>query len=376
VARLLSIGVLASVIAATLTLRSVLAALVPSLVVRTLPSTPIVERGRDRQSLNFDMIIANPGPTALHLRRIEVSTFDASGALITRKDLDENGFPSGMETLPHRELPAHGSLGIFNPFFSIDGRPSISRLRYTFFFADSSDKRLTQADLVIYPSLYRDRTTLDVPLHGRLFVLDGHDFYSHHRRQDISSPEAAQAGVSANPMRYADDFVFVDASGAMYHGSPLEKRNWYGYGQPVYAPGTGTIVAVVNDVAEAVWDGHRLHVPKDPPDASPFGLGNYVLIDHGDGEFSALLHLVPGSIRVRRGDRVGKGEIIGRLGTSDAGDPTYPVAPHLHYNLMRGSDFAKSEGLPAYFEHFTLLRGGTTIPVTDGALDTGDFFKS
>ncbi len=343
--------------------------------VRVYPATPLIERGRDQQLLNFDIAVTSDDNTPLKLRRIQLSAYDDSGALITRRNLDENGFPSSIETLPNRDLPAHGELGIFNPFYGFSLRSSISMLRYELFFTGDGGVVKT-VSFVVHPQVYNDKTSLMVPLKGRLFVDDGHDFYGHHRRQDITLPQVAAMGVIANTVRYADDFVFVDEHGAMYHGNPLDKNNWYGYGKPVYAPAAGRVAATVNDVGEPSWDGHHVHRPKLPPDASPFGMGNYVIIDHGNGEFSALVHLIPGSIRVKRGQHVAQGERIAALGTSDAGDPTHPVEPHLHYSLMRGVNFPTSEGLPAYFEHFTLLDGKTAIPISNGAINTGDFFKT
>ena len=346
-----------------------------TLVLKTIPATPLIELGRDQQFLNFDVAIQNKSGTTMRLRRIDLEVFDADGSLISRRVLDENGFPSGMETLPERDASAHGVLGLFNPFYGWPLRADIARMRYTLTFSAQGAPNQS-ASVSVAPQVYHDKTALMLPLKGRLFVLDGHDFYSHHRRQDIALPEAARAGVTANPVRYADDFVFVDAHGAMYRGDPREKKNWFGYGQPVYAPAGGTVAAVVDDVGEASWDGKHLHIPKLPADASPFGLGNYIIIDHGDGEFSALLHLIPHSIRVRKGEQVAQGMIVGLLGTSDAGDGTYAVEPHLHYCLMRGANVPASEGLPAYFESYTLLLGQQEIPVTNAPVDSGDFFRT
>ncbi|MBV8170551.1 MAG: M23 family metallopeptidase [Candidatus Eremiobacteraeota bacterium] len=327
--------------------------------VKTIPATPLVEVGRDQQLLNFDMVIENSGAKALQLRGIVAEASDPAGLPIARTLLSENGFPSSMETLPNREVPAHGSLGIFNPLFAWPRGANIARIHYT---------------LWVEPLVYRDRTQLIFPLKGRVFVLDGHDFYSHHRRQDLTAPEVVGAGIHANPVRYCDDFVFVDAHGAMFAGDPREKKNWFGYGQPVYAPAGGTVVSIVNDVGEPTWDGRQLHKPRPPADDSPFG--NYVLIDHGDGELSVLSHLLPHSIRVRRGDHVTQGQLVGRLGASESGNPEYPVVAHLAYALISGADYFNSEGLPAYFEHYTLLLGSEQVPVTNGPLDTGDFFKT
>ncbi|MGH8237369.1 MAG: peptidoglycan DD-metalloendopeptidase family protein, partial [Steroidobacteraceae bacterium] len=44
--------------------------------------------------------------------------------------------------------------------------------------------------------------------------------------------------------------------------------------------------------------------------------GNYVVIDHGNGEFSHLGHLKPGSVQVAAGDKVRAGQPIAQVGTS------------------------------------------------------------
>jgi murein DD-endopeptidase MepM/ murein hydrolase activator NlpD len=63
-----------------------------------------------------------------------------------------------------------------------------------------------------------------------------------------------------------------------------------------------------------------------PPPA--FSLeGNLVIIDHGLGLTSALLHLSRVSVRV--GDRVRQGQEIGRVGATGRA-----TGPHLHWSLV------------------------------------------
>ena len=59
--------------------------------------------------------------------------------------------------------------------------------------------------------------------------------------------------------------------------------------------------------------------------------GNCVIIDHGNSEYSVMMHMQQGSVTVKAGDRVVTGQVIGRLGNS--GDS---FGPHLHYQLQSG----------------------------------------
>lgn len=342
--------------------------------IRTIPSTPIVEVGQDNQFLNFDFAIRNKSTRALHLSQITLLAYDSADRVILIRKIDDNGFPSSLETIPNRNVSANGMLGVFNTLYAFPKNIDIDSLRYHITFDSAAGPQ--RVVCIVRPVKYADKSALSVPLKGHLLIIDGHDFYSHHRRQDLSNPEAVKLGVTANPVRYGLDFVFVDSTGAMYRGDSREKRNWFGYGKPVYAPASGRVVEIVSDVSEPSWDGRHLHIPSLPRDASPFGFGNNIVIDHGNGEFSILAHLMPGSISVKIGQVVEGGQMVGRLGASDAGDSTYPVEPHLHYTLMNGSVLAHSEGLPAYMGPFTLDQGATSTTIDRGPLDTGDIFDT
>lgn len=56
--------------------------------------------------------------------------------------------------------------------------------------------------------------------------------------------------------------------------------------------------------------------------------GNLVVLDHGEGWTTHYWHLRQGSVRVRRGDRVAAGDVLGLVGLS--GDTNFP---HLHFEV-------------------------------------------
>jgi murein DD-endopeptidase MepM/ murein hydrolase activator NlpD len=138
----------------------------------------------------------------------------------------------------------------------------------------------------------------------------------------------------------------------------------------IYAPGSGKVVAATNNVPDNEFDGTRINLAKIPSNADPT-LGNYVLIDHGNGEFSVFPHMMPASAAVKAGDLVHQGDRIGRVGFS--GDSLFP---HVHYSLLSGQDTHRSEGIPAYFTRFRRLLGSKTLDVSSGTLDSGDIVES
>jgi murein DD-endopeptidase MepM/ murein hydrolase activator NlpD len=145
-------------------------------------------------------------------------------------------------------------------------------------------------------------------------------------------------------------------------------------GQPIYAPGAGVVLAIANDIPENWFEdakATKIGHPKLPAGKDPKDIGNFVLLDHQNGEYSLLVHMKPGSVMVRPGDRVPQGQLVGRIGF--AGDLIFP---HLHYSLMDGLEVFKAWGLPAYFSQFYRVLGAGSIRVKQGPVDSGDFLES
>jgi murein DD-endopeptidase MepM/ murein hydrolase activator NlpD len=87
--------------------------------------------------------------------------------------------------------------------------------------------------------------------------------------------------------------------------------------------------------------------------------GNYITIDHGDGEFSHYAHLESGTFLVRNGERVARGQPLARAGNSG-----YALGPgggvHLHVHVTRSSSVS-AQSIP--FE-FDAVRPETAPPAT------------
>ena len=91
-------------------------------------------------------------------------------------------------------------------------------------------------------------------------------------------------------------------------------------------------------------DVHSWYLPlRDPVMAYA---GNCAIIDHGNSEYSVMMHMQPGSVTVKAGDRVLTGQVVGRLGNS--GDA---FGPHLHYQLQSGPRLFEYQSLPFRFQN-------------------------
>ena len=99
--------------------------------------------------------------------------------------------------------------------------------------------------------------------------------------------------------------------------------------------------------------------------------GIYVIIDHLNGEYSWFGHFKRGSVRVRVGQTVAQGAVIGAVGASGSS-----LLPHLYYELRDGSGAKTVEGLPFYFSKFQRLLGYHTVDVKQEAVNTGDIVES
>ena len=330
------------------------------------PSRIYIETLPDRQDLNFELFLRNSGAVPLSLRRVQVSVRDAAGRLLERRLVDGNGVRPSIDTLPARDVPAGGTLTMFNPFPSFGRELKIASLQLEMTLSgEARGAPEIVRSIEVRPIARQGLTVLLLPVGGRMLNYDGHDALAHHRRFDYSVAPLAQMGFKSNFMRYAYDFVPVDADGEMVHGDPSRNENYVGFGAPVRAAGDGVIVALENGRP----DNRNFDPSKIPQDPMVL-FGNHAVIDHGNGEFSVYGHLRQGSVQLKVGDRVRRGQAIAAIGASGSA-----FFPHLHYQLQDGPTLA-AEGLPSYFDGFRVLRGASAQPLKRATVDTGQIVES
>lgn len=359
----------------------------PLVAIQSAPEKPIVELRDGTQFLNFDLIVRNMSKLTLRLSEIQLAVYDSRDSLVTLKSLNTDAFAPSIAVIGKETMAPGQHLDVFNPFSRFESNVPLSQLRYSFcLLSEENDQQRERnlhrlpddcdfrEEIIVTPRTYEDKTSLVLPLRGKVLVWEGHDFYAHHLRVPLGDGEIQQLGITANSNNFASDFIYVDDAGRAYRGDPRKLGNWYGYGKLVYAPGAGVVLASANDIPDNWFEdanGTEIGHPKLPAGKDPKDIGNFVLIDHENGEYSVLVHMKPGSVLVRSGDHVRQGQAIGAIGF--AGDSIFP---HLHYSLMSGPELFKAWGLPAYFQHFRRVFGGESIPIQKDSVNSGDFLES
>jgi hypothetical protein len=166
--------------------------------------------------------------------------------------------------------------------------------------------------------------------------------------------------------RFAIDFVQLDPLDRLFEG-PLDQLSSYPYfGDEVHSATAGEVVGVVDNI------------PNTPAGAFPPAItaekagGNHVVVAFAGGHYAFYAHLQPGTIRVKAGQTVKVGQVLGLLGNSGNSN-----APHLHFHVMDSPHPLASNGMPYRFSSFKVegtltnlagIEAGETAKVTRDGL--------
>ncbi|MFA6448793.1 MAG: M23 family metallopeptidase [bacterium] len=157
--------------------------------------------------------------------------------------------------------------------------------------------------IVESPQAKGHETVLAFPFKGEFYVVQGNE-------GSVSHQKGTRNG-------YAWDFI-VMKNGAMFKSSSHKNSNYLAWGLPVVSPSAGRVVEVRSDM------------PDHPPLSIKMQGANYVIIEHRNRELSVIYHLMNGSVKVKPGDAVEQGTVIGSIG-----DSGMSMFPHIHYELDR-----------------------------------------
>lgn len=134
--------------------------------------------------------------------------------------------------------------------------------------------------------------------------------------------------------RYAYDFVIINENRS-YKSDPTLNESYFAFGKEYLAPAEGVVVSMENNVEDNEPVGT---FNEQQP------LGNYVILDHGNEEFSYLVHFKHQSIVVKKGDKVKQGDLLGLVGNSGNSSE-----PHIHFHVADSPDPMNSKSIRINF---------------------------
>ena len=156
-------------------------------------------------------------------------------------------------------------------------------------------------------------------------------------------------GHAAIAQRFAIDWVRLRDDGKTFHDDAKDNKNYLAYGTDA--------LAVADGVVTEVKDGIPENIPGIDSRAVPITLetvgGNHVILDIGGGHFAFYAHLQPGTLRVKLGEKVRRGQVLGLVGNS--GNST---EPHLHFHIENANSPLGAEGLPYSLSSFEVVGHG------------------
>jgi murein DD-endopeptidase MepM/ murein hydrolase activator NlpD len=250
---------------------------------------------------------------------------------------------SGLKIASNRILSPGSALVVFGKPLLLAGLPSDGLVILA--HAKDADGKPVEARTTLKVENHKSPNEYVFPLAGTWYVGAGPNLESPHR-------------WAANE-EFAYDLAALGGEGLTHKGDGSRLTDYYAYGRDVLAVADGEVVEVGADATEA---NDRLKQPGESEEdfekrtyleqakliarSYKAPLGNYVILRHAGGEFSHYAHLKQGSVRVKAGDTVKRGQAIAQLGQT--GNST---EPHLHFQLTDGPDPLYSRGVPILFKN-------------------------
>jgi hypothetical protein len=317
-----------------------------------VPVPPWIFRANGSWHLVYELHIANIGSVECTLTRID-TVADQTGATLARfVGLDLNGAvvqPNAAVDLPTKIPPAGFAVvymwvtlhpqqripeGVAHVItMRVKGYSGELSVRAAHVFVNRAPVPLIGPPLKGSDWAAANGPRNDTPHRRGLLTVEGHAYIAE---------------------RFATDWVRIAPSGDVHTGNAADNRNYPGYGAQV--------IAVSDGVISAVHDGVPENTP--PTTATPITLetiaGNYVTERIGNRLYASYCHLQPGSLRVKRGARVKRGDVPGLLGNSGNSN-----APHLHFQVCNANSVLAYEGVPYAFT--TFIQENKTFPPADVA---------
>ena len=256
------------------------------------------------ESLVFNVLVKSENRSIEPQRaRLE---FYASGERVNVVELSKKALSAvrGTSIKSAGDLDREEELFDLRHHFSMPVSLNIDRLMYSLTFAEPGASGVEKT-LDIPLLRYEQKTKLVFPMRGKFMVVLGHDFN-----------EAHSLGRSQH---FAYDIFGMGPHWEITRNGGATMADFCTWGREVSAPADGMVVYARNDVPDQLRPGTvDRSVHEHLPDPAYAGPGNHVLLNHTNNEYSSLGHMQHGSVRVKTGDRVKSGDVIGLAGNSNS----------------------------------------------------------
>jgi murein DD-endopeptidase len=308
-----------------------------------IPIAPTAFRADGKWHLVYELHISNMDKWEYTFTRIEVMSADAAQktlATFSGADLDGMFSHPGLPNAEKVSKLAPGEFGavfLWVTFDKLDDVPAAIAERISVKIGD-----YPEALSIVTPPTSVNKNPVVVissPLVGEDWVAaNGPSNTSLHRRALI--PVNGHAYIS---QRFAIDWVQVYPDGKTYKGDPSDNKNYRAYGTEIHAVADGVVTQVGDGIPQNTPGAKSLAVPIT---LETIG-GNHVIMEIGNGLFAFYAHMQPGLLRVKVGDKVKRGQVLGLLGNTGNSSE-----PHLHFQICSANSELGSEGLPYAFAAF------------------------
>jgi murein DD-endopeptidase MepM/ murein hydrolase activator NlpD len=314
-----------------------------------IPVAPTAFRADGKWHLVYELHVSNMDKWEYAFTRIEVVSADSaqqSLATFSGADLDamfiHPGLP-GAEKVSKLAPGEFGAVFLWVTFDKLEDIPGAIAQRISVKIGD-----YPEALSIVTPPTSVDKNpdvVISSPLVGGDWVAgNGPSNTSVHRRALI--PINGHAYIS---QRFAIDWVQVYPDGKTYEGDLSDNKNYRAYGAEIHAVADGVVTQVGDGIPQNTPGAKSLAVPIT---LETIG-GNHVIMEIGNGLFAFYAHMQPGSLRVKVGDKVTRGQVLGLVGNTGNSSE-----PHLHFQICNANSELGSEGLPYAFASFEVLGKG------------------
>jgi murein DD-endopeptidase len=313
-----------------------------------VPIAPTAFKADGKWHLVYELHLNNMDRWDYKLTKVEALAGDSSARSLVSysgEDLEKVLSRPGQPAVTEKSKLAGGAMAVVYMWATVDSQdavPATIRQRLTVKIGTYPEEQTVETAAI---PVGRGPVAISSPLRGDHWLAgNGPSNTSGHRKALIPID-----GHGAIAQRFAIDWVRIRDEGKTFKGDEKDNKNYLAYGSDALSVADGVVTEVKDGIPENIPGANSRAVPITLETVG----GNHVILDIGGGHFAFYAHLQPGSLRVKLGDKVRRGQVVGLVGNS--GNST---EPHLHFHIENGSSPLGAEGLPYSLASFEVVGSG------------------